>query len=491
VSGSEGVSLNLLLARLEELESRVVTLERDNAELRAENASLKVENAKLRAENDDLKRQLAQNSRNSSKPPSSDSPEQAPPPRSLRRKTGRKPGKQPGAAGFSLKLIDDPNKVIDHLPHCCRGCGTDLDSAASAGVVRRQVTDVAPAVATVTEHRLHQRRCGCGKITTAAAPAGVADAPTSYGPNLRAWVVYALVFQHIPVARVVELVTDLSGARPSAGWVCQVLRETAAALAGVEKLIRTLLTTAHILHVDETGAKVTGARWWLHVASTSTLTTYHLDRSRGRSATTELGVLTGVNGVAVHDCWASYNAYTDCDHALCGAHIARELVAADETHPGQHWPTQALDALFALNTAAHDARDRGGSVIPPDAAGPLLRAWRHAIVVGLAQHPSRHGWKQSKTRNLLERLHIREADVLRFAHDLTVPFSNNQAERDLRPTKTQMKISGTFRSEVSATAWERIRGYVSTARKHDLNAFEAITAAVTGNPWAPTPSLVT
>ena len=478
MSGSEGVSLECLLARLEELESRVVTLEVRNAELERENAELMAENA-------ELKRRLAQNSRNSSKPPSSDGPERTPPPRSLRRKTGRKPGKQPGAQGFSLVLIDDPDEVFDYVPGCCRGCGADLHNAGSAGVVRRQVTDIAPAVATVTEYRLHQRRCGCGKTTTAPAPAGVADAPTSYGPNLRAWVVYALVFQHIPVARVVELVADLSGARPSAGWVCQVLRDTAAALVQVEKLIRTLLTAAHILHVDETGAKVTGARWWLHVAATEKLTTYHLDRSRGRAAITELGVLTGFAGIVVHDCWASYNAYTNCDHALCGAHIARELVAAGETHPGQHWPEQALDALFALNTAAHDAREQDISAIPPDIADPLRRAWRHAIRVGLAQHPSRPGWKQSKTRNLLERLRDREADVLRFATDLSVPFTNNQAERDLRPTKTQMKISGTFRSETSAAAWARIRGFVSTARKHGINAVQAILTAVLGEPWTP------
>jgi transposase len=477
-------TIEVLTARLDAVEVRI-------GELAVSGVQRDERIAELEAENAELKRRLSQSSRNSSKPPSSDGPEQALPPRSLRRKTGRKPGKQPGAQGFSLELVDDPDEVFDYVPDCCRGCGADLHGAASAGVVRRQVTDIAPTQATVTEHRLHQRRCGCGKITTAPAPTGVADAPASYGPNLRAWVVYALVFQHIPVARVVELVTDLSGARPSAGWVCQVLRDTAVALAQVEKLIRTLLTAAHILHVDETGAKVTGARWWLHVAATEKLTTYHFDRSRGRPAITELGVLTGFEGIVVHDCWASYNAYTDCDHALCGAHITRELIAADEAQPGQHWPQQAIDALFALNTAAHQARDRGESVIPPDIADPLLRAWRHAILVGLAQHPARPGRKQSKTRNLLERLHTREADVLRFAHDLTVPFSNNQAERDLRPTKTQMKISGTFRSATNATAWARIRGYVSTARKHGLNAFDAIHAAVTGNPWTPTPSLTT
>lgn len=440
----------------------------------------------LRAEVAELRRQVGQNSRNSSKPPSSDGPEQAPPPRSLRRKTGRKPGKQPGAQGFSLELVDDPDETFDYVPDCCRGCGAGLHGAAVAGVVRRQVTDIAPAVATVTEHRLHQRRCGCGKVTTAAAPVGVAGAPASYGPNLRAWVVYLLVFQHVPVARVVELVTDLSGARPSAGWVCQVLRDTAAALAGVEKLIRTLLSAAHILHVDETGAKVTGARWWLHVAATDTLTSYHLDKSRGRPAITNLGILPGFTGIAVHDCWASYNAYTDCAHALCGAHIARELIAAGDTDPGQHWPGQAIDALFALNTAAHEARDQGSTQIPPEITDPLLHAWRQAILVGLAEHPARPGRKQSKTRNLLERLRDREADVLRFAHDLTVPFTNNQAERDLRPTKTQMKISGTFRSQTSATAWARIRGYVSTARKNGIGAFDAIQRAVIGNPWTPT-----
>ena len=439
----------------------------------------------LEAENAELKRRLGQNSRNSSKPPSSDGPQQAVPPRSLRRRTGRKPGKQPGARGFSLGLVDDPDETFDYVPSCCSGCGAGLGSAAEAGVVRRQVTDIAPAVATVTEHRLHRRRCGCGAVTTAAAPTGVADAPASYGPNLRAWVVYALVFQHIPVARVVELVTDLSGARPSAGWVCQVLRTTANALAEVEKAIRTLLTAAHILHVDETGTKVTGARWWLHVAATDTLTTYHLDRSRGRDAITNLGILAEFTGVAVHDCWASYNAYLECTHALCGAHIARELLAAAETHPDQHWPPQAIDALFALNTAAHHAREAGQDHIPPDIANPLIHAWRHAILVGLAQHPARPSRNQSKTRNLLERLRDREADVLRFAHDLSVPFTNNQAERDLRPMKTQIKISGTFRSTESATAWARIRGYVSTAHKNGINIFDAIHDAVTGNPWTP------
>jgi transposase len=474
VSVPEGVSLERLVARLEELEARV--------------AELEAENTALRAENTELKRRLGQNSRNSSKPPSADGLEQAPPPRSLRRATGRKPGKQPGTQGFSLGLTDDPDVVIEHIPAACRRCGSGLDTAMVVAMARHQVTDVPAVSVTVTEHRIQSRRCGCGCVTSADRPAGVSAAPGCYGPNLRAWVVYLLVFQHVPVARVAELVADLCGARPSTGWICGVLRAVSAALADVEALIRTLLTAAHILHVDETGIKVTGARWWLHVAATDTLTAYHLDTSRGRAAINTLDILPGFTGVAVHDCWSAYDGYPDCQHALCGAHIARELVAAAETHPDQHWPTQAIEALFALNTAAHQARDQRQLHIPPEIADPVLHRWRHAVLVGLSSHPRRPGRKQSKTRNLLERLRDREADVLRFAGDLTVPFTNNQAERDLRPAKTQMKISGTHRSETSAKAWARVRGYISTARKHGITAYDAILTAVTGNPWTPLPT---
>lgn len=204
----------------EELLALVAAQARTIEELKDQNAALTARLVALEAENAELKRQLGQSSRNSSKPPSTDVPEQGVPPRSLRRKTGRKSGKQPGAQGFSLSPVGDPDEVIDHVPLCCRDCGTGLTDAASAGVVRRQVRDVAQAVVTIIEHRLHQCRCGCGQVTTAAAPAQVAAAPVSYGPNLRSWV---------------------------------------AVLVEVEKTIRTLLTAARILHVDETGAKVTGA----------------------------------------------------------------------------------------------------------------------------------------------------------------------------------------------------------------------------------------
>ena len=382
--------------------------------------------------------------------------------------------------------------VIDHLPQACRGCGSQLLSAADAGMVVRQVVDIPQIRTSTTEHRMHKRRCGCGVVTTAAAPAE-ATGPVVYGPNLRALAVYLLVFQHVPVERTAMLLADVCGAAVSTGWVCATLARTADALADVDRLIKTLLTAAHVLHVDETSTQVARRRYWLHVACTPLLTAFHLHPSRGRVAVDEFGILPQFAGVCVHDALSVYDAaaYPKATHALCGAHLIRELVAADEAHPRQKWPTQARDALLKLNACAHRARAAGLSQIPSEIAEFYLTLFSQAVAVGLSLHPRAAGREQSKTRNLLERLRDRAAQILRYAHDLAVPFTNNQAERDLRPAKTQLKISGCHRSATGATAWLRVRGYISTARKHGINVMAAIRDAVTGTPWTPPTALQT
>ena len=429
----------------------------------------------------ELERRLGRNSRNSSQPPSTDGPAPA---RSTRRRSGRKPGKQPGTGGATLGLVADPDEIIDHVPDACGGCGTDLADAAGAGVVRRQVHDIPRIAPRVVEHRLHRRRCGCGQVTGAAAPTGV-NAPASYGPNVRALAAYLVVYQHLPIARAAQLIADVTGARPSTGWISSVLPALADLLADVTKLIKSLIVLAHVIHVDETSSNINGARWWLHVACTDTLTAYFLHTSRGRAAVAEFDILPAFRGTVVHDALSVYDAYSTARHALCGAHLARELTAAAESHPDQDWPAQALRALHGLNNAAHIARDQGLHQIPPEIADPLLTSWRHAILVGLAEHPRTVGRRQSKTRNLLQRQRDRDEQVLLFARDLSVPLTNNQAERDLRPTKTQLKISGCHRSADAAQAWLTIRGYISTARKHGADVFSALRNAVTDNPWSP------
>lgn len=431
----------------------------------------------------ELERRLGRNSGNSSQPPSTDGPAVSPS-RAARRRSGRKPGKQPGSGGSALFQTSTPDVIVDHVPDACGGCGSDLAGAKSAGTVRRQVHDVPAIAPTVTEHRLHKRRCGCGTTTTATPPVGVGAAAV-YGPNLRALAVYLLVFQHVPVARTAQLIADLTGARPSTGWISSVLSSVADLLVDVEKLIKSLIVLAHVIHVDETTSNINGARWWLHVASTDKLTAYLLHPSRGRAAVTEFDVLPAFGGTVVHDALSVYDAYPGARHALCCAHLARELVAAAEAHPAQAWPAQALRSLYGLNTAAHDARDQQRPAIPPEIAEPLLDSWRHALLVGLAEHRRVPGRRQSKTRNLLERLRDRDAQVLLFARDLSVPFTNNQAERDVRPTKTQLKISGCHRSETTAKAWLRIRAYISTVGKHGDNILDALRDAITGNPWKP------
>jgi transposase len=470
----------------EELLAVIAAQARAIEDLRALNAELSERIARQAERIGELERRLGRNSRNSSQPPSADGPA-APVRRSRRGKTARKPGGQPGSEGKTLRLVDDLDEVVDHVPSCCAGCGSDLASAVPAGWARRQVHDIPPVSVTVTEHRLHRRQCACGTTTTAAAPDGV-DGSAVYGPGLRALAVYLLVYQHVPVARTAELIADLTGAHVSTGWVCSTLTRAAAMLGEVEAIIKTLITLATIGHFDETSLNVNGAKWWLHVASTPTLTAFHLDPSRGRAAVDEFAILPRFTGTAVHDALSVYDGenYSAARHALCCAHVARELTAAAEAHPDQAWPQAALDALHALNNAAHDARAAGKGEIPRRQRKRLIDNWHHAILCGLAEHPQRPGRKQTKTRNLLVRLRDRDEQILLFARDLTVPHTNNQAERDLRPVKTQMKIAGCARSETSARAWLRVRGYISTARKNGVNAITALHDAITGNPYTPT-----
>ena len=198
------------------------------------------------------------------------------------------------------------------------------------------------------------RTASAGRSASASSGRG----PSGSRPNLRALAVYLLVFQHVPVARTAQLIADVTGVRPSTGWISSVLLTVADVLVDVEKLIKSLIVLAHVIHVDETSANINGARWWLHVASTDKLTAYHLHPSRGRTAVTEFDVLPAFGGTVVHDALSVYDSYHQARHALCGAHIGRELVAAAEADPDQAWPEQALRALYGLNTAAHQARDQ-------------------------------------------------------------------------------------------------------------------------------------
>ncbi|WP_370947657.1 IS66 family transposase [Amycolatopsis sp. cg5] len=358
-------------------------------------------------------------------------------------------------------------------------------------VVRRQVHDLPEITPVVTEHRLHQRRCRCGVLTTAAAPAE-ASAPACYGPNVTALAAYLLTYQHIPIARAAQLLADVLGMNVSTGWVSSVLRQVAPALQPFTDAVHDAVRRAPVAHFDETALRAAGVRWWLHSASTEKLTTYLLHPQRGRDAIDAFGVLPGFAGIAVHDGWHPYRTYTEVVHALCNAHHQRELIAATETHPDQDWPGLLIGVLDELNVAAHTARDLDLPELPAEVLHPMITRFDKHLADGLNLHPRNHIGhpqggrpRQSTTRALLERLHRHRDDVLRFAFDLTVPFTNNQAERDIRMTKTQLKLAG-WRTRTGATTWLTVRSYISTTRKNGVHTLTALHNAITGNPWLPT-----
>jgi len=293
----------------------------------------------------------------------------------------------------------------------------------------------------------------------------------------------------IPVHRCVQLVQALTGAVPSVGWVHGLLTRTADTLAEVDKRIRTLISLAYAVCCDETPIRVgpRKAKKYLLVACTEAYTWYHLgDRTLATFQAFGLGELSGV---VVHDRYQNYDsaAFAGLVHQLCTAHILRDLADAAECYPHAHWPTQIANALRDLIHAANTARDAGHDTIDEQLREARLGWIRAGVAVGLSEvdrNPDPKG-KQPPGRCLLEALRDRLDDVTRFAHDLRVPPTNNQAERDVRPAKTQQKISGRLTSEAVTRARYRIRGYVSTAAKHGLDQLAALRDAILGHPWTP------
>jgi transposase/regulator of replication initiation timing len=477
-----------LTARLDELSVRVGDLEADNARLVAENTALGQENAVLRAENAELRRRLGLNSTNSSKPPSSDGPAK-PPPKSMRARSGRKPGKQPGASGTALSQVPVADEQVDHFPRACGGCGDGLDPAAVAGdPVVRQVFDVPEVRVRVTAHLLHVLACaGCGVATRAAAPVGV-SAPAVYGPTVTMLAAYLAAQHHIPVARIVEILADLAGIEVSVGWVMSACTRMAAAVAPANKAIKDAIAEAPVAHFDETVTRVAGRNHWLHTAVTGRLTAYHIDEhGRSVASMTAFGILPRFTGVAVHDAYSGYDAFTTCTHALCLAHILREATGISEYDPQARtdgWADDLVNLLGDAHRWATHWRAQGHTGLPAFKLDDLSDRYDHLVKRALTAHPARPG-KQTPARNLALRLQARKTEFLRFAADFTIAFSNNVAEQAVRMVKSKTKVSGGFRTLTGAQTFLSIRGYISTIRKNGLRAATELRNALLGTPWMP------
>lgn len=434
----------------------------------------------LRRRNTELEKLVTKDSHNSSRPPSTDPP-WAKRTKSLRRPSGRHMGGQPGHAGRTLRLTPKPHRVVTHRPARCRHCSGSLADARGASVERRQVVELVPARLRVTEHRAEVVRCSsCGRRTKASFPSGV-TATVQYGPSILARALYLHDYQLLPYARAAEAMRELFGCAMSSGTLSTAVRRCAIGLIQTELKIKRGLRRSPIIHADETGLRVKGKLAYVHVASNAHLTHYAADVRRGKAAIDEIDILPAYRGTCVHDGWLSYTHYSGCHHALCGAHLLRELTYFEELcEVTKAWASPLKELLLEMKGVA----EREGAQVSAWQVEELTARYNRLVAEGRGAQPPPDvpQFACRQAHNLLRRLERRKEEVLRFLSDPAIPFDNNLAERDLRMVKLQQKVSGCFRTGEGARRFCRIRSYVSTARKQGRGVLRALEGACRGEP---------
>jgi transposase len=467
-----------------------IALERE-----AENAALRETVAELLAKVAVLEERLGRNPRNSSMPPSAEGLTKPPVQnRAERRAQKRRPGKQPGAEGTHLAQVAEPDQTVVHRPVACASCGADLAQADVVGTEVRQVFDLPKIAAFVTEHQLLKVRCGCG-CETKAEPPKEATAPAAYGPGLRALAVYLSVYQHVPYDRLGQIFNDVMGISVSTGAIAAIVAEAGGGLGLFTDVVAELLRQAPSVHFDETGGRVEGSLHWIHVASNALYTLLFCHKQRGGEALDAAGVITAMRGIAVHDGWRPYRNY-DVLHQLCNAHHLRELHSV-RCRFDQPWAHDMMDLLLDANDAVNEALARGEDHLDPDTVSSIRAGYRALLARGWAANeapstqtdfkgvPVTQKWYKNSAVTLLKRLERHQDSVLRFTCDFDAPFTNNQAERDVRMIKLQQKISGSWRSRAGADGFCAIRSYVSTMKKHGHNVLHGLEALFEGEAWLP------
>ena len=435
----------------------------------------------------ELEDRLRKTSRNSSRPPSGDGLAKPPPrSRSLRKKSGRKPGGQDGHRGQTLAPVARPDREERHEPGCCGRCGAGLAGGVVTAVERRQVFDLPPVKVRVTEHQLIERECGCGHRTRAAAPEG-ADAPVQYGPRIAAVILYLYTGQFLSQKRTAQALAELFGIPLSPGTVASITARAAGRLDGFLDRVRDNITASDVAGFDETGFRVAGRLHWVHCARTGRCTLLMVHERRGAKAMEAMGILPSFAGVAVHDAWAPYDIYGGASHQLCCAHALRELQAVADSSPpgGWCWATQAADALTGMQALVSEAIARGEDAVDPAALAVRIHRYRSAVLLGARQTAARSGKLMGKHHALARRLAARQDDYLRFTTDWRIPPDNNGSERDIRMVKLKQKVSGCLRTLTGARQFCAIRSYLSTAAKHGLHFFDALVMLTEGRPWMP------
>jgi transposase len=433
-----------------------------------------------------LKDQLAKNSHNSGKPPSSDGLKK-PRTSSLRERGKGSSGGQLGHTGHSLKSVEVPDVVVRYEVQYCPHCQMNLSHLPPSGVEKRQVFDVPPVRLEVTEHQACIKCCpGCGERVKAQFPDGVRQR-VQYGTRLQGQMVYLSNYHLLPLQRTCEVFGAVYGHQPSQGAVLAAEQRLGAAVVGCVEQIKRQLQTSEVIHCDETGARVAGRLQWLHVASSPHLTLYGLHAKRSQVAMRALDILPHFRGWSVHDAFVSYWQFADCQHALCNAHHLRELRFLSE-HYQQGWAEELAQVLLRMKhwlASGEDITDVCRQGLESDY--DRLLAQGEALNPLLPTSGKRGRPKHTPAQNMLHRFQVYKDAILAFWRDRRVPFDNNLAERDLRMMKLQQKISGCFRTVAGAEGFCLIRSYISSARKQGVAVLDALSNALAGSPFFPAP----
>lgn len=432
--------------------------------------------------------QLAKNSRNSGKPPSSDGLKK-PKTRSLRQRSGKSKGGQKGHKGQTLKMAPNPHHQEVQTLTSCPHCAHDLRAVPVIDYEKRQLFDLPPVTVEVTEYQAEIKVCPhCHQQAKANFPAHI-TAPVQYGPRLKAQAVYWNQYQLIPWARTCEAFGDVYGHQPAEAFLQESLQQCQQHIQPALSAIKEALKAKAVAHFDETGLRVLGKLHWVHVASTADLTYYDVQEKRGQIGMHAMGILPEFKGRAIHDHFQSYRQFSHCLHGFCNAHHLRELQFITDQYQ-QEWAARMSQLLLAIKTAVARAPTTNRS-LSPRLCRRFADTYDEILAAGFAVNPEPEKTgqkgrpKQSPPKNLLDRLQQNKQQVLAFMYDFRVPFTNNLAERDVRMVKVKEKISGAFRTMDGAKTFCAIRSYISTVRKQGINVLAALETAFCGNPVLP------